>query len=153
MIEILDIAVRPLHAVAAVIYLVLAMRVGRASPQHANSVIAVFLVLVGLMAAGTAFSYGTQDPNLYGIGRVLSFFATGFMPIAFYVVYRDYTVGPPHPLRLISPPPYGCTWTPAASILPRVSGWPSMATASRGATARTLQPPESNSSSGTSMRS
>jgi diguanylate cyclase (GGDEF)-like protein/PAS domain S-box-containing protein len=98
MIEILDIAVRPLHAVAAVIYLVLAMRVGRASPQHANSVIAVFLVLVGLMAAGTAFSYGTQDPNLYGIGRVLSFFATGFMPIAFYVVYRDYTVGPPHPL-------------------------------------------------------
>jgi diguanylate cyclase (GGDEF)-like protein/PAS domain S-box-containing protein len=56
------------------------------------------MVLVGLMTAGTAFSYGTQDPNLYGIGRALSFFATGFMPVAFYIVYRDYTVGPPHPL-------------------------------------------------------
>jgi len=96
--EILDLVVRPLHAVAAAIYLVLAVRVARSSPQHANSVIAIFMVLVGLMTAGTAFSYGTQDPNLYGIGRTLSFFATGFLPVAFYIVYREYTVGPPHPL-------------------------------------------------------
>jgi len=98
MMEMLDLVVRPLHAVAAIVYLVLAVRVARSSPQHANSVIAIFMVLVGLMTAGTAFSYGTQDPGLYGIGRALSFFATGFMPIAFYFVYRDYTIGPPHPL-------------------------------------------------------
>jgi len=96
--EMLDLFVRPLHAIAAAIYLVLAVRVARSSPQHANSVIAIFMVLVGLLTAGTAFSYGTQDPNLYGIGRTLSFFATGFLPVAFYVVYRDYTVGPPQPL-------------------------------------------------------
>ena len=92
--EALELILRPLFAVAAVIYLGLAIRVSRASSQHANSVIGFFLLLVGVLVAGTAFSYGTQDPNIYQIGRTLTFFASGFIPIAFYIVYRDYTVGP-----------------------------------------------------------
>ncbi|MGI9271293.1 MAG: histidine kinase N-terminal 7TM domain-containing diguanylate cyclase [Woeseiaceae bacterium] len=95
MFEILDVALRPAFAVAAVFYLGLAIRVARSSPQNANSIIAFFMFLIGVLVAGTAFSYGTQDPNIYGIGRTLSYFASGFLPIAFYVVYREYTVGPP----------------------------------------------------------
>lgn len=95
MLEILDVALRPAFAVAAVIYLGLAIRVARSSPQNANSIIAFFLFLIGVLVAGTAFSFGTQDPHIYGIGRTLSYFASGFLPIAFYVVYRDYTVGAP----------------------------------------------------------
>lgn len=95
MFENLDVVLRPALAVAAVFYLGLAIRVARSSPQNANSIIAFFLFLIGVLVAGTAFSYGTQDPNIYGIGRTLSYFASGFLPIAFYVVYREYTVGPP----------------------------------------------------------
>ena len=100
MIEALEIAVRPALAIAAIVYLGLAVRVTRVSPQHANSAIAFILLLVGALVAGSAFSYGTTDPNIYGIGRVLSFFASGFIPIAFYVIYREYTVGPPSALLI-----------------------------------------------------
>jgi diguanylate cyclase (GGDEF)-like protein/PAS domain S-box-containing protein len=66
--------------------------------QRGTSVISFFLFLIGIFIAGTAFITGTTDPDIYGIGRTLGFFATGFMPVAFYVVYRDYTVGPPNPI-------------------------------------------------------
>jgi len=98
MMEILDLLLRPTFFIAAAIYIALAVRVTRSSPQHANSVIAFFLMLIGALIAGSAFSYGTQDPNIYGIGRVLAFFVSGFLPVAFYVVYREYTIGPPHPI-------------------------------------------------------
>jgi len=62
-------------------------------------------------------------------------------------------VGPPEPLPQISSPRKRCTRTPAASMRRRVSGFPATATATRGATARTLPPRESNSSSGTSTSS
>lgn len=91
----LEIFLRPVFAVAAVFYLGIAIHVGRSSPQNANSVIAFFLFLIGVLVAGTAFSFGTHDPNIYGIGRTLSYFASGFLPVAFYFVYREYTVGPP----------------------------------------------------------
>jgi len=94
--EALDFLLRPLLALAAIGYAVLAVKVTRASPQHANSVMAFLLILVGALVAGAAFSYGTQDPNIYGIGRVLAFFSSGFLPVAFYILYREYTVGPPH---------------------------------------------------------
>lgn len=89
---------RPVFALAAVFYLGLAIYVARASHLGNSSVIAFFLFLIGVLVAGTAFSFGTQDPNLFGIGRVLSFFASGFLPIAFYIVYREYTVGAPGPV-------------------------------------------------------
>ena len=94
----LELFLRPVFALAATLYLGLAIYVARSSAAHTNSVIAFFLFLIGVLVAGTAFSYGTQDPNIYGIGRVLSFFASGFLPIAFYIVYREYTVGAPGPL-------------------------------------------------------
>jgi PAS domain-containing protein len=93
--ETLELFVRPALGIAALLYLMLAVRVARAGPQHGSSVIAFFFVLAGALVAGAAFSYGTNDPGIYGIGRTLTFFASGFLPVAFYVVYREYTVGPP----------------------------------------------------------
>jgi diguanylate cyclase (GGDEF)-like protein/PAS domain S-box-containing protein len=93
--ETLELFLRPTLGVAAVLYLALAVRVARAGPQHRSSVIAFFFFLAGALVAGAAFSYTTNDPSIYGIGRTLTFFASGFLPIAFYVVYREYTVGPP----------------------------------------------------------
>ena len=95
MTETLEFFLRPTLGIAALLYLVLAVRVARAGSQNGSSVIAFFFFLVGALVAGAAFSYGTNDPNVYGIGRTLTFFASGFLPIAFYVVYREYTVGPP----------------------------------------------------------
>jgi diguanylate cyclase (GGDEF)-like protein/PAS domain S-box-containing protein len=90
-----DLLLRPTLGFAAILYIALAVHVSRSSPQHANNVIAFLLMLIGTLVAGAAFSYGTTDANIYGIGRVLTFFATGFMPVAFYIVYREYTDGPP----------------------------------------------------------
>ena len=95
MFEELEPFLRPVFAVTALLYLGLSIRVARSSPQNANSIIAFFLFLIGALVAGSAFSYGTQDPNIYGIGRTLSYFASGFLPLSFYIVYREYTVGPP----------------------------------------------------------
>ena len=100
MLEMLEPFMRPTFAVFAVLYLALAVRVTR-SAQHTNSVIAFFLLLIGALVAGTAFSYGTQDPTIYGIGRVLSNGAAGFIAVAFFVVYREYTVGSPHPIVIV----------------------------------------------------
>jgi diguanylate cyclase (GGDEF)-like protein/PAS domain S-box-containing protein len=83
---------------AAMLYLWLAMRVSRASVQHSSNAISYFLFLIGTMIAGSAFSFGTDDPNIYGIGRTLSFFSAGFLPLVLYSIYREYTVGTTHPL-------------------------------------------------------
>jgi len=81
----------PVFGLAAVLYWGLAVVVSRSSP---NSVIAFFLFLVGTMVAGTAFSYGTTDPHMFGIGRTLAYFSAGFMPVAFFLIYRLYTDSP-----------------------------------------------------------
>ena len=100
MLEMLETFLRPAFAISAIIYVGLAIHVSRSSPQYANNIIAFFLALVGVLVSGTAFSYGTTDPTIYGIGRVLTFSASGFLPIAFYVVYREYTVGPPRAILI-----------------------------------------------------
>lgn len=87
----LDTVLSAIFAITAVLYLGLAVHISRSSPQ---SIIAFFLLLIGTMIAGSAFSYGTQDPNIYGIGQTLSFFAGSFMPVAFYLIYRQYTNSP-----------------------------------------------------------
>jgi len=84
--------------VAAVAYAALSIRVARSTPDNPNNMISFFLLLIAGMIAGSAFSYGATDPTLYGIGRTLSFFSAGFIPIVFYVIYREYTVGRPHPI-------------------------------------------------------
>ena len=93
--------VTPFLAIFAVAYAALAVRVSRSSPQYANSMVSFFLFLIAGMLAGSAFSYNATDANLYSIGRTLSFFSAGFIPIIFYMIYRDYTVGPPSTLILI----------------------------------------------------
>lgn len=97
MILILEPVLAPIFVITAVLYLGLAVLVSRSSPQ---SIIAFFLLLIGTMIAGSAFSFGTQDPNLYGIGRTLSIFAGSFMPVAFYLIYRQYTDGPANALTI-----------------------------------------------------
>jgi len=96
--ETMDVVLRAIYAVAAVAYLVTAVRVARMSPQHGNSIIGFFLFLIGIFLTGTAFMFGATDPTMYGIGRVLHVFSAGFISIAFYIVYREYTVGPPRAL-------------------------------------------------------
>ncbi len=81
----------PVFGLAAVLYWGLAIYVLRSSPGR---VIGFFLFLIGTMVAGTAFTFGTTDENMFGIGRVLAFFAAGFMPVTFFAIYRQYTDGP-----------------------------------------------------------
>jgi len=88
-------------AVAAVLYLWLAVRVSRLGNGSSGSTIGYFLFLIGLMIAGSAFSFRATDPHIYGIGRTLTFFSAGFLPVALYTIYRQFTVGQPHPLVLV----------------------------------------------------
>jgi diguanylate cyclase (GGDEF)-like protein/PAS domain S-box-containing protein len=97
-IEGLNLILPALFGFAAVLYLWLAVRVSRASAGLSNNVISYFLFLIGMMVAGSAFAYNTTDPNLYGIGRTLSFFSAGFLPLALYIIYREFTVGRPSAL-------------------------------------------------------
>ena len=87
----------PVFGLAGVIYLWLSVRVLRSSPQ---SVIGFLLFLMGLMVAGSAFAYGATDVTLFNVGRVMFFVAAAFLPVAFYVVYRQFTAGPPNELVL-----------------------------------------------------
>ena len=88
-------------AVSAAAYAILAVRVARSTPQNPNNIVSFFLFLLSGMIAGSAFSYGASDATLYGIGRTLSFFSAGFVPIAFYLVYREFTAGRPHTLLIV----------------------------------------------------
>ena len=87
--------VPPFLALAAAAYVGLAVRVARTSPHSPGNPVSFFLVLMAGMAAGAAFSYGATDPLMFGIGRVLTLFSSGFVVIIFYTLYREYTVGPP----------------------------------------------------------
>ena len=89
-------ALPAVFAFSAVIYLWLSVRVSRASQESSNNAVAFFLFLIGLMVAGSAFSFNTTDQNLYGIGRTLTFFSNGFIPVVFYSIYREFTAGKPH---------------------------------------------------------
>ena len=88
--------------ISAIIYLWLAVRVLRASAESGNRAISYILFLIVAMVAGSAFSQGTSDEMMYGIGRTLAFFSAGFLPIVLYTIYREYTVGPPHVLVLVA---------------------------------------------------
>ena len=85
-------------AVFAVLYLGLAAFVARSTPQNPNHLISGFHVLIACYVASAAFSYGATDATLFGVGRVLALFSASFIPVMFYLVYRRYTVGAPHPL-------------------------------------------------------
>ena len=92
----LNLIVPSFLAVAAIAYAGLAARVARSAPHNPNNMVSFFLFLIAGMIAGAAFSYGTADPVLYGIGRFLSFFSAGFIALVFYVIYREYAMGSPN---------------------------------------------------------
>lgn len=100
MMEQLTLILPTVFGLSALIYLWLSVRVSRASAQSENYAISYFLFLIGAMVAGTAFAFGATDENMYGIGRTLTFFSSGFLPIVLYTIYREYTVGPPSALVL-----------------------------------------------------
>jgi len=91
----------PFLALGAVAYVALAVRVSRSGPQYANSMVSFFLLLIGGMLAGSSFSYEATDVTLYGVGRTLTFFSAGFIPVVFYIIYRNYTAGPPHVTTIV----------------------------------------------------
>ncbi|MFQ5982402.1 MAG: diguanylate cyclase domain-containing protein [Woeseiaceae bacterium] len=100
MIEQLSLVLPTVFGFSALTYLWLAGRVSRASSQSENNAISYFLFLIAAMVAGSAFAFGTTDENMYGIGRTLTFFSAGFLPVVLYVIYRQYTVGSPSALVL-----------------------------------------------------
>ena len=88
--------------IAAIAYVGLAVNVARSDSRHAHSTVSLLLLLFAGMLAGSAFSYGADDAAFYSLGRVLSFFAAGFLPVAFYVIYRQYSQGSPGALVLVT---------------------------------------------------
>lgn len=100
MIDQLHLVLPTVFGFSAVLYLWLAVRVSRASSESSNNMISYFLFLIGLMIAGSAFTYETKDLNIYGIGKTLSFFSAGFLPVVLYNIYRQYTSGKAPPLLL-----------------------------------------------------
>ena len=68
MYELLETYLPPVLGLSAVAYAALAVRVARSTPQNPNNIISIFLFLIAGLSAGSAFSFGTTDPNLYGIG-------------------------------------------------------------------------------------
>jgi diguanylate cyclase (GGDEF)-like protein/PAS domain S-box-containing protein len=91
--EQLDTILPGIFAGASVAYLWLAVRVSRASAEASVNSVSHFLLLIGTMTAGSAFAYNATDPTIYGIGRTLTFFSAGFLPVVLYNIYREYTVG------------------------------------------------------------
>ena len=101
MLETFDSFVPVILAIAAAAYALLAVRLTRTTAHNPNNLISFFMMLFAGMCAGSAFSYGATDAYLYGIGRVLTFSAAGFVPVVFYCISREYTVGPPNVLILL----------------------------------------------------
>ena len=91
MLELMEQLLQPLLGLAAVAYAALAVRIGRSDPQYANSAVSYLLLLFSGMLAGSALSYGAASADLYNVGRALSFISAGFVPVAFFCVYREYT--------------------------------------------------------------
>lgn len=100
MFEQLDTILPAIFAVTTVLYLWLAVHVSRATIDTSTNTVSYFLFLIGMMTAGSAFAYNATDPHLYGVGRTLTFFSAGFLPVAFYIIYRDFTVGKPPALLI-----------------------------------------------------
>ncbi len=97
MIETLDLILPTIFCVAAVLYVCLAVRIFRAVPSGDPNWISYFFFLNGAIVAGAALSFGATDPRLFGLGRVLTYFGGGFLPVVFYLIYRYYAIGRPHP--------------------------------------------------------
>ena len=94
-----DALILPLLAAAALGYLALAIVVTRFAPQ---SLVGYFLLLLGVMVTGNLLSHNTTDLTVFGIGRVLAYFAGGFLPVVFYAIYRQFTGARPNRLLYLA---------------------------------------------------
>lgn len=88
--------------VAGVLYLWLSVRIPRGGDRAQSRTISYFLFLIAVLVGGSAFSYGTDDLQMYAIGRVMSLSAGCFLPVVLYLIYRNYTVGPPSRWLLVA---------------------------------------------------
>ncbi|MDG2288725.1 MAG: histidine kinase N-terminal 7TM domain-containing protein, partial [Woeseiaceae bacterium] len=93
MFEQLDKILPAVFAVTTVLYLWLSVRVSRATMDSSNSTVSYLLFFIGMMTAGSALAYNATDPYIYGIGRTLIFSSAGFLPVALYSIYREFTLG------------------------------------------------------------
>ena len=91
MLSVLEQVLPAFLGIAAIAYIALAVNVPRADSRYAHSMVSLLLLLFAGMLAGSAFSYGAVDAAFYSLGRTLSFFSAGFLPVVFYVVYRQYS--------------------------------------------------------------
>ncbi len=98
MIEGLVLILPTVFGLVATLYVWLAVRVFRAAPREDANWISYYLFLNGAIVAGAALSFGATDPRVFSLGRVLTYFGGGFLPVVFYLIYRYYAVGRPHPL-------------------------------------------------------
>ena len=78
----------------AALYLALGIYVSRLSAGSISNSICYFLFLIGFMTAGSGLAFGATEPSVYGIGRTLTFFSTSFLPVALYMIYRQFTGQP-----------------------------------------------------------
>jgi PAS domain S-box-containing protein len=102
MIEPLDLILTIVFGLASLLYLWLALRVARTSSRTESKSVSYFLGLLGMMIGGSAFAYATSDSTLFSAGFALRFFSGGFLPVVLYLIYREYTIGPPPGLLLIA---------------------------------------------------
>jgi diguanylate cyclase (GGDEF)-like protein/PAS domain S-box-containing protein len=102
LIEQLDTILPMVFGLATVMYMWLAVRVSRESSADSSNTVTYFLFLIGTMTAGSAFAYNATDPDIYGIGRTLTFFSAGFLPVALYCIYRQFTFGKPPVLLIVA---------------------------------------------------
>ena len=90
--EQLDKILPAVFAVTTVLYLWLSVRVSRATMDSSNSTVSYLLFFIGMMTAGSALAHNATDPYIYGIGRTLTFSSAGFLPVALYSIYREFTL-------------------------------------------------------------
>lgn len=109
-IEAFELILSTAFGLVSALYLWIAVRVSRASSDHSNNAVSYFLFLIGMMIAGSAFTFDTVDTGIYGIGRTLTFLSSGFLPVVLYSIYREFTIGRPPILLLV-----------ALSIIPVIS--------------------------------
>lgn len=100
MIDNLDLILPMGFGFAAIFYVALAVRVLQLAPAGASHSITYFLFLNGATVAGAGLSMAADGAALFGLGRVFTFLGGGFLPVVFYLVYRDYVLGRPHILLL-----------------------------------------------------
>ncbi len=100
---------------SAFLYFCLSAHLLKTAPKNLYG---VFLLLVGLLVAAPAIYYGTENPMQFGIGRVCTFLGAGFLPVVFYMLYRQYTDSSVRPWVLVA-----MSAIPAVTVILAMTNW------------------------------